>query len=41
MKGGKIPGSATVSIQQDPMSARILVGAEEVEDLFDARNAGF
>ena len=34
-KGGVIPPSAIVSIQQDPMSARMLVGAEEAEDLFD------
>jgi hypothetical protein len=34
---GRIPASATVSIQQDPYSARMLVDSETAEDMFDAR----
>ncbi len=34
---GRIPASATVSIQQDPYSARMLVDTETAEDVFDAR----
>ncbi len=34
---GRIPASATVSIQQDPYSARMLVDTETAEDMFDAR----
>jgi hypothetical protein len=34
---GRIPGMATVSIQQDPYSARMLVDTETAEDVFDAR----
>ncbi len=34
---GRIPQSATVSIQQDPYSARMLVDVETAEDVFDAR----
>lgn len=36
---GRIPPSATVSIQQDPYSARMLVDTETAEDVFDARGA--
>lgn len=34
---GRIPGSATVSIQQDAYSPRILVDTETAQDLFEAR----
>ncbi len=36
---GRIPGSATVSIQQDEYSPRILVDTETAQDIFDARGA--
>ena len=36
---GRIPASATVSIQQDPYSARMLVDTDTAEDMFDARGA--
>ena len=34
---GRIPPAATVSVQQDPYSARVLVDTETAEDMFDAR----
>ncbi len=34
---GRIPASATVSVQQDPYSARVLVDTETAEDMFEAR----
>jgi hypothetical protein len=34
---GRIPAMATVSIQQDPYSARMLVDTETAKDVFDAR----
>ena len=34
---GRIPASATVSIQQDEYSPRILVDTETAQDLFEAR----
>lgn len=36
-KLGRIPASATVSIQQDAYSPRILVDTETAQDLFEAR----
>ncbi len=34
---GRIPPAATVSIQQDPYSARVLVDTETAEDMLEAR----
>jgi hypothetical protein len=35
---GMIPVGSSVSIQQDPYSARIFVDAETAEEVFEARN---
>lgn len=34
---GRIPPTATVSIQQDPYSARMLVDTETAEDMLESR----
>lgn len=37
---GRIPPAATVSVQQDPYSARVLVDTETAEDMFEAQMSG-